>query len=100
MRIVPALARKCFLWRDPELAPWLLGYEVLRDVEAYWSNEVEKGRGVRGRLVRIYRWGGYEFYTHSFFFRTSCPYIIFLLFLSIFYPLVHFDCNIDTVRHK
>ena len=55
MKIVPTLARKCFIWRDPELAPWLLGYEVLRDVEAYWSNEVEKGRGVRGRLVRIYR---------------------------------------------
>jgi len=27
---------------DPEFAPWLLGYEVLRDVEAHWLNEVEK----------------------------------------------------------
>ena len=31
-------------WRDPEFGPWLLGYEVLRDVEAHWPNEVGKWR--------------------------------------------------------
>ena len=29
------------------IAPWLLWYEVLRDVEAHWPNRVDRGIGVR-----------------------------------------------------
>ena len=46
--MVPSSAGECLAWKDQELAPCLLGYEVLRDVEVYWPNEVEKGsRGGR-----------------------------------------------------
>jgi len=34
MRMVLILAKECLVWRDPEFKPWLLGDEVLRDVEA------------------------------------------------------------------
>ena len=56
--MVPTPPGECLTLRDPELAPCLLGYEVLSDIDAYWPNGVEKGRGemVRGRLVRICRW--------------------------------------------
>lgn len=51
MKMVPTPAGECLAWRDPEFGPWLLGYSVLRDVEAHWSNEVGKLRvgGRRGR---------------------------------------------------
>ena len=42
-------------WNDPELAPCLLGYEGLDDVEAYWPNGGKGREMVRGRLVRICR---------------------------------------------
>ena len=41
--MVPAPPGECLAWRDPELALWSLGYEVLSDVEMYWLNEVDKG---------------------------------------------------------
>ena len=45
--MVPSSAGECLTWSDPELGPRLPGYAVLRDVEAYSPNEVEKGsRGV------------------------------------------------------
>ena len=44
MGLVPSSAGECLAWRDLEFAPWLLGYEVLRDVEANWPKRVEKGR--------------------------------------------------------
>ena len=36
-------------WGDTEFGPWLLGNEVLRGVEAYWQNQVDKGRVAVGR---------------------------------------------------
>ena len=33
MRMVPTSAGECLAWR--EFAPWLVGHEVLRDVEAH-----------------------------------------------------------------
>jgi len=48
MRVVPTPTGECLAWRDPEFAPWLLGYEVLGDVEANWPKGVEKG-GMEGR---------------------------------------------------
>ena len=42
MKIVLTPARECLAWRDLEFGPWLLGYEVRRDVEAHWLNEVVK----------------------------------------------------------
>ena len=49
MRIVPTPPREFLAWRDPELTPCFLGYELLSDVEMYWPNEVEKGSGGVGR---------------------------------------------------
>ena len=43
--MVPTPTGECLAWKDLELAPCLLGYEVLGDVEAYWPNEVEVGDG-------------------------------------------------------
>ena len=55
MWMVLTSAMECLAWKDPGLAPCLLGYAVLSDVEAYWPDG-RKGRGmVRGRLVRICR---------------------------------------------
>ncbi|KAG0132105.1 hypothetical protein HOY82DRAFT_484106 [Tuber indicum] len=45
MRMVPTPPGECLPWRDPGFAPWLLGYEVLKDVEACWPKEMEGGRG-------------------------------------------------------
>ena len=67
--MVPSSAGECLAWNDPELAPCLLGYVVLRDVEAYSPNEVEKGsRGGREGVMRGLPWRefvdggrGYEF---------------------------------------
>ena len=51
--MVPIPAGEYLPWRDLELAPSLLGYEVLGDVETYWPNEVGKGSGrCRGRRSR------------------------------------------------
>jgi len=44
MSVVPTPTGECVAWRDPEFAPWLLWYEVLRDVEANWPKRVDKGR--------------------------------------------------------
>ena len=54
MKIAPTPAGECLAWRDPAFRPWLFGYEVLRDVEAHWPNEVGKWN-VEGR------WGKREF---------------------------------------
>ncbi|PUU76317.1 hypothetical protein B9Z19DRAFT_1115959 [Tuber borchii] len=39
MKMVQTSAWEFLAWRDPEFAPWLLGYEVMREVEADWPNE-------------------------------------------------------------
>ena len=49
MRMAPTPSGKRLAWRDPILAPWLLRYEVLSDVEVDWPNEVEKGSVGSGR---------------------------------------------------
>ena len=49
MRMAPTPSGKRLTRRDPVLAPWLLGYEVLSDVEADWPNEVGKGSVGSGR---------------------------------------------------
>ena len=36
-------------WGDTQFGPWLLGNEVLRGVEAYLLNEVDKGWVAVGR---------------------------------------------------
>ncbi|PUU75196.1 hypothetical protein B9Z19DRAFT_1131761 [Tuber borchii] len=40
MKTVPTPVGECLAWRDPEFGHWLLGYDVFRDVEAHWPNEV------------------------------------------------------------
>ena len=51
MKVVPTPAEECLAWRDLEFAPWLLGYEVFKNVEMHWPGEVGKWRvgGRRGR---------------------------------------------------
>ena len=54
-------AGECLGWNNPQLGSFLLGCAFLRDVEAYWPNEVEKGSrggrvGVMRGLVQIRRW--------------------------------------------
>ncbi|KAK2625876.1 hypothetical protein QTJ16_005188 [Diplocarpon rosae] len=39
MRMVPPPAGEALAWRDPGLAPVLLGYDAVRDVEEHWSKE-------------------------------------------------------------
>ena len=36
MRLNPTLPGDPLVWRDPELAPWLLGYDHIKDVEDHW----------------------------------------------------------------
>lgn len=43
IRMVVTRPEEYLARKDPELASWLLGYEVLRDVAAYWLNAMEKG---------------------------------------------------------
>lgn len=47
MRMVPTPPREALAWRDPELAPKLLGYDHLKDVDEYWPRV---GKRVRARL--------------------------------------------------
>ncbi|KKY19720.1 putative fad dependent oxidoreductase [Phaeomoniella chlamydospora] len=39
MRMIPSPAGEALAWRDPDLAPRLLGYDHLADVDAHWSKE-------------------------------------------------------------
>ncbi|KAH9212206.1 hypothetical protein DL95DRAFT_525308 [Leptodontidium sp. 2 PMI_412] len=39
MRMVPTPKGEALAWRDPELAPRLLGYDALRDVDEHWTKE-------------------------------------------------------------
>ena len=53
VKMMPTPAGECLAWKDLEFGPWLLGYEVLRDVEAHWANEVWKwrvGRSAKGNF--------------------------------------------------
>lgn len=36
MRMVPTLPGEALVWRDPEFAPWLFGYDHVQDVDAHW----------------------------------------------------------------
>ncbi|KAH8818381.1 hypothetical protein F5882DRAFT_512666 [Hyaloscypha sp. PMI_1271] len=47
MRMVPTPPREALAWRDPELAPKLLGYDHLKDVDEHWPRV---GKRVRARL--------------------------------------------------
>lgn len=54
MRENPTTHGECLAWRDPGFAPWLLGYEVLKDVDANWPKEDgEGGRRARGGGGRL-----------------------------------------------
>ncbi|KAI6710155.1 FAD dependent oxidoreductase [Diplocarpon mali] len=48
MRMVPTPAGEALAWRDPGLAPALLGYDAVKDVEKHWPEE--RGRPVQYRL--------------------------------------------------
>ncbi|KKA17853.1 hypothetical protein T310_8210 [Rasamsonia emersonii CBS 393.64] len=39
MRMNPTPPGDPLVWRDPELSPWLLGYNHLADVDVHWSEE-------------------------------------------------------------
>ena len=41
--MVATLPEEYSAGRNSELSSWFLGYELLRDVEAYWLNAMEKG---------------------------------------------------------
>jgi len=47
MRMVPTRAGEALAWRDPDLAPTLLGYDHLKDVDQHWPRNE---RSVRARL--------------------------------------------------
>ena len=53
MMMMPTPAGECLAWKGLEFGPWLLGYEVLRDVGEHWANEVWKlrvGRSANGKF--------------------------------------------------
>ena len=86
---MPSSAGECLAWKDQELAPCLLGYEVLSDVEAYWPNQVEKGsrgveRDVMRGLVRISRWWKGL--------RILDAFLLFFSFKLALSPISHFSC--------
>jgi len=74
--------RECLAWRDLEFAPWLLGYEVLRDVEAHWPKRVEKERmGVRWDKEKFsakMMWGAADSMLSFFlsFFSSGCMWLV------------------------
>jgi len=37
LRMKPTPPGEALAWRDPEFAPWLMGYNVEKDVEAHWG---------------------------------------------------------------
>lgn len=39
MRMQPTPPGEALAWRDPELAPRLLGYDFVADVERFWPRE-------------------------------------------------------------
>ena len=44
MRLNPTLPGDPLVWRDPELGPWLLGYDHIKDVEDHWPRPGGKGQ--------------------------------------------------------
>ena len=51
MRMQPTPPGEALAWRDPELAPKLLGYDFVGDVEAFWPREgKEKGHETIAKL--------------------------------------------------
>jgi salicylate hydroxylase len=42
MRLTPTLPGDPLVWRDPELQPWLLGYNHIADVDAHWPQSGPK----------------------------------------------------------
>ncbi|RFU34187.1 hypothetical protein B7463_g2151, partial [Scytalidium lignicola] len=37
MQLIPTPPGEAFVWRDPELGPWLLGYDHVKDVDLRWE---------------------------------------------------------------
>ncbi len=51
MRMVPTRAGEAVVWRDPEFAPWLLGYDHLQDVDAHWPmGGLEENNEISARI--------------------------------------------------
>lgn len=42
MRLTPTPPGEALAWRDPELAPKLLGYDHLKDVERNWGRDTDE----------------------------------------------------------
>ena len=40
MKMVPTWPGEALVWRDPEFAPWLLGYDHIQDVDAHWPKRI------------------------------------------------------------
>lgn len=38
MRMIPPPQGECFAFRDPEIGPWLMGYDHVRDVDLHWDS--------------------------------------------------------------
>ncbi|XXH04739.1 hypothetical protein Hte_011161 [Hypoxylon texense] len=38
MQMVPPPRGECFAFRDPEIGPWLMGYDHVRDVDLHWNS--------------------------------------------------------------
>ena len=92
---VPTPDGECLAWRDLGFGPRLFRYEVLREAEEHWPNEVDKRRiGLRKRgkgtacmdLQTVV--AGYGFYTvflfHFFFAQVACM-------SDFFFFLLHFE---------
>lgn len=50
MRLDPTLPGDPLVWRDPELGPWLLGYDHIADVNQHWSQSFHDQRVVEVKL--------------------------------------------------
>lgn len=50
MRLVPTPSGEALAWRDPGLAPWLLGYDHVEDVERCWRESKEEEVREEARL--------------------------------------------------
>lgn len=50
MKMVPTPEGEALAWRDPGLAPRLLGYDHLRSVDEHWGDAESIGRGEDSRL--------------------------------------------------
>ena len=89
MRMAPTPSGECLTQRDPELASWLLGYEVLSDVEGYLAErggEREEGVRRKGWYEFVGGGRGYKFYTLCLFF---CLFKLPVCLISVFFSL-HF----------